>query len=110
MRRLVLLFTVLVAAAATVGEANLLDTWQQVQENLAAGDAGAAERSIRVLQEQAAELEVWRMPAFAAAGRRVIYTFSPVWSPTPVARIAVFNVRCRSIFSKPQSCSMAYGR
>ena len=67
MRRLVLLGTILVAAIAPVVDASLLDTWQEVQENLAAGDAAAAEESIQVLQEQAAELEVWRMPAFAAA-------------------------------------------
>lgn len=67
MRRRILLVAVLVAAIAPFAEANLLDTWQEVQENLAAGDAGAAETSIQVLQEQAAELEVWRMPAFAAA-------------------------------------------
>lgn len=67
MRRLVLLGTILGAMIAQGVDANLLDTWQEVQENLAAGDAGAAEESIRVLQEQAAELEVWRMPAFAAA-------------------------------------------
>jgi len=67
MRRLVLLVAILVATIAPLAEANLLDTWQEVQENLAAGDAEAAEQSIQVLQEQAAELEVWRMPAFAAA-------------------------------------------
>jgi len=67
MRRSVLLVAILVAAIAPLAEANLLDTWQEVQENLAAGDVGAAEQSIQVLQEQAAELEVWRMPAFAAA-------------------------------------------
>ncbi|MCJ7753688.1 MAG: hypothetical protein MUP13_03915 [Thermoanaerobaculales bacterium] len=67
MRGLVLFGMILVASIAPVVEAGLLDTWQEVQENLAAGDAGAAEQSIQILQEQAAELEVWRMPAFAAA-------------------------------------------
>jgi tetratricopeptide (TPR) repeat protein len=67
MRRLVLLGTLLAMAIAPSAGANLLDTWQEVQESLAAGDVGAAERSIQILQDQAAELEVWRMPAFAAA-------------------------------------------
>jgi tetratricopeptide (TPR) repeat protein len=67
MRRLVLLCTVLAMAIAPAVGANLLDTWQEVQESLAAGDVDAAERSIQMLQDQAAELEVWRMPAFAAA-------------------------------------------
>jgi len=67
MRRLILLGTVLALVTAPTAGANLLDTWQEVQESLAAGDVGAAERSIQILQDQAAELEVWRMPAFAAA-------------------------------------------
>ncbi len=67
MRRPVLVGMILVASIAPVVEAGLLDTWQEVQENLAAGDAGAAELSIQILHDQAAELEVWRMPAFAAA-------------------------------------------
>lgn len=44
-----------------------MDTWQEVQEQLAAGDAGGAEGVIEVLQDQAAELGVRRMPGFAAA-------------------------------------------
>ncbi len=67
MRRLVLLGMVLAMAIAPVVGANLLNTWQEVQESLAAGDVDAAERSIQILQDQATELEVWRMPAFAAA-------------------------------------------
>jgi tetratricopeptide (TPR) repeat protein len=67
MKRQVLLASIVAVAIAPVAGANLLDTWQEVQESLAAGDADAAERSIQVLQDQAAELEVWRMPAFAAA-------------------------------------------
>jgi hypothetical protein len=34
------------------------------------------------------------IPVSGAAGRRVKKTFSPVWSPTPVARITFFKVRC----------------
>src|SRR3569623_1041903 len=34
------------------------------------------------------------MPASTAAGRRVRYTFSPLWRPTPVARITFFSVLC----------------
>lgn len=67
MKRLVLLGTVVGLAIAPAVGANFLDTWQEVQESLAAGDVGAAERSIEILQDQAEELEVWRMPAFAAA-------------------------------------------
>jgi len=62
------LLTVLgILAWAAGAQANLMDTWQEVQEHLAAGDAGAAERTLQLLQEQATELEVERMPAFAAA-------------------------------------------
>jgi hypothetical protein len=38
------------------------------------------------------------MPVLAGAGPSVITTFSPVCSPTPVARIVFFRVRCLSIF------------
>lgn len=44
-----------------------MDTWQEVQERLAVGDAEAAELSIAVMKEQAIELEVWRLPSFSAA-------------------------------------------
>lgn len=67
MTRRPLLATVLVFAAATAAEASLMDTWQEVQEQLAADDAGGAEQVIQVLQDQATELGVRRMPAFAAA-------------------------------------------
>jgi tetratricopeptide (TPR) repeat protein len=66
MRR-TLLAVLAVLAWAAGAEANLMDTWQEVQEHLAAGDAGAAEQTLQILQDQATELEVQRMPAFAAA-------------------------------------------
>ena len=66
MRRTLLAFILLIAAA-TGAEANLLDNWQEVQERLAVGDAVAAEQSIDVLRERAIELETWRLPAFSAA-------------------------------------------
>jgi len=56
-----------ILAWAAGSEANLMDTWQEVQEHLAAGDAGAAEQTLQILQDQATELEVQRLPAFAAA-------------------------------------------
>jgi hypothetical protein len=34
------------------------------------------------------------MPVFTAAGRNVMYTLVPVCSPTPVARMMFFSVRC----------------
>ena len=67
MTRRPLLAIVLVLGTATVVEANLMDSWQEVQEQLAAGNANGAGQSIQLLQDQAAELEVYRMPAFAAA-------------------------------------------
>ena len=48
-------------------DANLLDTWQEVQANLVAGDFTSAELAISALQEETVELEVRRLPAFAAA-------------------------------------------
>jgi hypothetical protein len=67
MMRRSLRIAVMMLAFAAVAEASLMDTWQEVQEQLAAGDAGGAERVIEVLQDQAAELGVRRMPGFAAA-------------------------------------------
>ncbi len=67
MMRRFILAVVLMIVAAPGAEANLMDTWQEVQERLAIGDAEAAEQSIGILRERAAELEAWRLPAFAAA-------------------------------------------
>jgi tetratricopeptide (TPR) repeat protein len=66
LRRLVPVFFAAVAISAPAN-ANLLDTWNEVQGNLANGDLVGAEQAIAALQEEAVELEVRRMPAFAAA-------------------------------------------
>jgi tetratricopeptide (TPR) repeat protein len=66
MRRSVLTL-LFVLAASTAAHASLTDTWQEVQAGLATGDAARAEQALQVLQEEAAELEVDRMPAFAQA-------------------------------------------
>jgi tetratricopeptide (TPR) repeat protein len=58
---------VLAAAASTLAHANLLDTWQEIQGSLTAGDIASMERAVKTLEEQAAELEVRRMTAFAGA-------------------------------------------
>jgi len=58
---------IMAAAASTVAHANLLDTWQEIQGSLAAGDISSTERAVRTLEEQAAELEIRRMTAFAGA-------------------------------------------
>ncbi len=62
-----LVVAVFVLGFAAVADANLMNTWQEVQEQLASDDVEAAEQTLRLLQDQAAELEVWRMPAYAAA-------------------------------------------
>jgi tetratricopeptide (TPR) repeat protein len=63
-----LLPIILVAAAvATPAHANLLEAWQEVQAQLSDGDMVGVEQAIAALQEEAVELEVKRMPAFAAA-------------------------------------------
>ena len=64
--RLLPVFLIAVAAAVPAN-ANLLDTWQEVQVHLSNGDMVGAEQAIEALQEEAIELEVRRMPAFAAA-------------------------------------------
>jgi len=56
--------TLIVAIPA---QASLMETWQDVQAYLSSGDTVGAEEAIRTLQEEAAELEVRRMTAFAAA-------------------------------------------
>lgn len=64
--RLLPVFMISVAVAAPAS-ANLLDTWQEVQVHLSHGDMAGAVQAIEALQEEAIELEVRRMPAFAAA-------------------------------------------
>jgi tetratricopeptide (TPR) repeat protein len=54
-------------AVSVPASANLLDTWQEVQTHLVNGDMVGVEQAITALQEEAVELEVRRMPAFAAA-------------------------------------------
>jgi tetratricopeptide (TPR) repeat protein len=66
LRRLLLVVFVAVAVSAPA-QANLLDSWQEVQVRLSHGDMVGAEQTIAALQEEAVELEVHRMPAFAAA-------------------------------------------
>ncbi len=51
----------------TPAQANILDTWQEVEANLNEGDVASAEMAIGTLQEEAVELEVRRMTGFAAA-------------------------------------------
>jgi tetratricopeptide (TPR) repeat protein len=67
MLRRLLSALVIVVAASGPARANLLDTWQEVQSHLATGDRTGAEQAIAALQEEAVELEIRRMPAFAAA-------------------------------------------
>ena len=59
------LLAILLAAIPT--QASLLDSWQDVQANLSSGDTAGANEAIRTLQDEAAELEVRRLTAFAAA-------------------------------------------
>jgi len=66
MRRFLPVF-VMAAAASSLAHANLLDTWQEVQGSLLAGDASAMERAVAKLDEQGAELDVRRMTDFAGA-------------------------------------------
>ena len=67
MMRRFLLVLIMATMTSTLTYANLLDTWQEIQESLVAGDTAAMERAVRLLEEQAGELEVWRMTAFAGA-------------------------------------------
>ena len=66
LRRLIPALFVIAGLSATA-DANLLDTWQEVQANLVNGDVAGAELVIAALQEEAVELEVRRLPAYAAA-------------------------------------------
>jgi len=66
LRRFILALFVIVGHSATA-DANLLDTWQEVQANLVNGDVSGAELALAALQEEAVELEIRRLPAFAAA-------------------------------------------
>jgi tetratricopeptide (TPR) repeat protein len=67
MMRRYLPMLVMVMVASSLAQANVLDTWQEVQGSLLAGDAAAMERAVVMLDEQAAELEIRRMTAFAGA-------------------------------------------
>ena len=66
LRRIIPALIVIVGVSAAA-DANLLDTWHEVQASLADGDVVGAELAISALQEEAVELEIRRMPAFAAA-------------------------------------------
>jgi len=66
LRRLLPLVFVVVAVS-TPATANLLDSWHEVQAQLSDGDTVGVEQAIAALQEEAVELEVRRMPAFASA-------------------------------------------
>ncbi len=66
LRKLIPALFVIVGVSA-FADANLLDTWQEVQASLVAGDVSGAELAISALQEEAVELEIRRLPAFAAA-------------------------------------------
>lgn len=66
LRRLFLVLAAVVAVG-TSAQANLLDTWHDVQAHLADGDVAGSQAAITAMQEEAVELEVGRMPGFAAA-------------------------------------------
>jgi len=66
LRRFIPALFVIVGVSAAV-DANLLDTWHEVQANLVDGDVAGAGLAITALQEEAVELEIRRLPAFAAA-------------------------------------------
>jgi tetratricopeptide (TPR) repeat protein len=66
LRRVIPALLVIVGFSLTA-DANLLDTWQEVQARLADGDLAGVESAITALQEEAVELEVRRLTAFAAA-------------------------------------------
>ena len=66
LRRFIAALFVIVGVSAAA-DANLLDTWNEVQVSLADGDVASAELAITALQEEAVELEIRRLPDFAAA-------------------------------------------
>ncbi len=66
LRRFIPALIVIVGVSAAA-DANLLDTWNEVQASLADGDVAGAGLAITALQEEAVELEIRRLPAFAAA-------------------------------------------
>ncbi len=66
LRRFIPALLVIVGVSAAA-DASLLDTWHEVQASLANGDVVGAELAITALQEEAVELEIRRLPAFAAA-------------------------------------------
>jgi hypothetical protein len=66
LRRFIPVLFVIVGVSAAA-DANLLDSWHEVQSSLIDGDVVGAELAISALQEEAVELEIRRMPAFAAA-------------------------------------------
>jgi len=66
LRRFIPALFVIVGVSVSA-DANLLDTWHEVQASLAAGDVAGAELAMTALQEEAVELEIRRLPAFAAA-------------------------------------------
>ncbi len=66
LRRFIPALIVIVGVSAAA-DANLLDTWNEVQVNLTNGDVAGAELAITALQDEAVELEIRRLPAFAAA-------------------------------------------
>jgi len=66
LRKLFAALIVLVGVSASA-HADLMNTWHEVQTNLTNGDTVGAEQAIVALQEEAVELEIRRMPAFAAA-------------------------------------------
>ena len=57
----------MIVGVSAAAEANLLDTWIEVQTSLTNGDVAGAELAITALQEEAFELEIHRLPAFSAA-------------------------------------------
>ena len=67
MPRRLLAFVFVAVVASVPANANLLDSWHEVQAQLSDGDMVGAEQAIAALQEEAVELEVRRMSAFAAA-------------------------------------------
>ena len=66
MRRALPLFLVGILLAISL-DASLMDIWQELQASLAAGGGSGIEQQVEAVQEEAVELDVWRMSSFAAA-------------------------------------------